>query len=267
MAEQNEIVAHQPAQAPAVQSETPNLMAVIARAAADPSVNVDKMERLLQMHERMVAQQAKADFAAAMVLMKPDLPVIGRRGRIEVRAKTSSGQRDGEIQQSTGYALWEDIDEALTPVLAKHGFALSFRSGVAQDGKITVTGILMHRGGHSEETTMTLPHDSSGSKNAVQAVGSSTSYGKRYTATLLLNIRTHGDDDDAVKGGAPETLTEEEIEKIFALLKKTGGNTDLFCKHMKIAGVQDIPRKDFGKALEAIESAAAARAKKASAGA
>jgi hypothetical protein len=43
--------------------------------------------------------------------------------------------------------------------------------------------VLSHELGHSEETTMTLPLDTSGSKNNVQAVGSSTSYGKRYTAT------------------------------------------------------------------------------------
>jgi hypothetical protein len=48
---------------------------------------------------------------------------------------------------------------------------------------------------------MTLPLDTSGSKNNVQAVGSSTSYGKRYTATLLLNIRTKGEDDDGHAGG------------------------------------------------------------------
>src|SRR4029079_6921028 len=165
-----------------------SLMAVISRAASDPATDVDKLERLLGMYERITERQAKAAYAAALAEMQPELPVIDERGRIEVREKTASGQRDGRVQQSTSYALWEDINEAIKPAMAKWGFALSFRIGSTDDGRIKVTGILSHREGHQEETTMILMHDSTGSKNAVQAMGSSVSYGKRYTALALLNI-------------------------------------------------------------------------------
>ncbi|WP_340146807.1 ERF family protein [Halomonas sp. PA16-9] len=47
---------------------------------------------------------------------------------------------------------------------------------------------------------MLLPADISGNKNAVQAFGSSTSYGKRYVLSALLNI-TRGQDDN----GKPST--------------------------------------------------------------
>jgi len=54
---------------------------------------------------------------------------------------------------------------------------------------------------------MTLPLDNSGSKNAVQAVGSSVSYGKRYVMAALLNITTRGEDDDGNAAAPIKTVT------------------------------------------------------------
>lgn len=232
-----------------------SIMSVIGRAAADPNTDVTKLERLLVMYKDIMTTQAKAAYTSALVALKPQLPVIDRRGRIEVREKTASGKRDGEIQQSTSYAYWEDIDEKITPILAKHGFALTFRSGVAQDGKITVTGILSHTAGHSEETTITLPHDSTGSKNAVQAVGSSTSYGRRYTATLLLNIRTKGEDDDGRIGGEDAEIETVEIDELQDMIDRSHSPEDKFLKYMGVEKLHQIKRRDIGKAREALNTA------------
>lgn len=235
---------------PGMPKEAPSLLAIISRAAADPSVDVDKMERLMAMAERMEARNARTSYYAAMAEMKPDLPIINRRGRIEVREKDKqTGQRTGELVQNTSYARWEDIDEAITPILHKNGFALTFRPGVAQDGKITVTGILTHKEGHSEEAMITLPHDSTGSKNAVQAVGSSTSYGKRYAATMLLNIRTKGEDDDGEAGGAPAAITQEQVNTIRELIDRMGADIEKFCKYYKIEAIPDLPAKDYDRAI------------------
>jgi hypothetical protein len=201
-------------------SESAAIIQVIERAAMNPNVDIDKMERLLQMQERIMERNARSAYSTALAEMQPHLPVITERGKIVVRDKVTK-----EITQSTGYALWEDINEAIKPVLAEYGFALSFKTGVMPDGKITVTGILSHRQGHQEETTMALPHDSTGSKNAVQAVGSSTSYGKRYTASALLNITSRGEDDDGEKS-SPKVIEEKVAPpaKSSASLKKRDEN-------------------------------------------
>jgi hypothetical protein len=168
-----------------VQSLSGGLLEVIARAARDPNVDIDKMERLLEMQERVLSRQAREAYATALAELQPRLPVISERGKIL--------NKDKQVQST--YAYWEDVNESIRPLLAEHGFSLSFRTG--RNGQdVTVTGVLAHREGHSEETTITLPSDGSGSKNAVQAVGSSTSYGKRYTAFALLNITSKGEDDD-----------------------------------------------------------------------
>lgn len=178
-------------------SDTAALMQVIERAARDPSVDIERMERLLAMHERLVANQAKAAYMAALARLQPKLPIIEERGAIL--------NKSNEVQSR--YALWEDIVTVITPILASEGFSLSFRTGNANQ-HIQVTGILGHAEGHSEETTLDLPADVSGNKNAVQAVASSVSYGKRYTAGALLNLRMGTLDDDG-QSASDKHVSEE----------------------------------------------------------
>lgn len=197
------------------QPEATTLLAVISRAASDPSVDVEKMERLMLMHERVQAKRAEAEFAEAMAMMQDKLPSIGERGDAAGRYT---------------FALWEDINAAIKPILSAHGFALTFRTDFA-DG-IAVTGVLSHKSGHSERTTIKLPADPSGNKNAVQAVASSVSYGKRYAASALLNLTSHGEDDDAYRAATPDVsewadaiasaVDKTELDKIAADIKASG---------------------------------------------
>jgi len=239
-------------------SDTTSLLQVITRAASDPSVDIEKMERLMAMHERLVERDAKSAFAAALADMQPELPVIGRRGLIEVRKKTSSGERDGEVQQSTPYALWEDINEAIRPVLHKYGFAMSFRIKKEAD-RVEVTSVLSHRGGHSDECTLSLPMDSTGSKNNVQAIGSSISYGKRYGALALLNITTRGEDDDARAAGSPMAINDQQREELSKLLDESGADESRFLSYFGVEFLAELPAAKFAQAKQLLLQKKAAK--------
>jgi hypothetical protein len=239
---------------PAVQSESAAILSMIERAARDPSVDIDKLERLLKMQKDAAEARAKVAFDSAMAEMQPKLPVIDRKGRIEVREKDREGKRTGALQQSTPYALWEDINEAIRPILAAHGFSLTFRVGKTDAGLITVTGILAHREGHRETDTITLQHDSTGSKNAVQAVGSSNSYGKRYTAINLLNITTRGQDDDGKAAGAPDTITEEQIGELVSLIESVGADKGRFLRFFNVEQLSELPAKRFQEAVNMLNA-------------
>lgn len=234
MSQAREITIEQPRDiAPA--NETTAIIQVIERAAMNPSVDIDKMERLLEMQERIMARNAKNAFASAFAAMQPELPVIKERGGIT--------DRNGRVQSR--YALWEDMNEAIRPALAKHGFSLSFRTGYEGD-KIVVTGVLLHREGHSEETTMHLPLDMSGSKNAVQGVGSSTSYGKRYTAQALLNLTSGvSEDDDGKATATAEVIDEDQVATLRRLLASISTPEERFLKFIKVAALEDIRADRF----------------------
>ncbi len=238
---------------PAHTAPQPSMFELIMRAVQDPACDPVKMAQLLELSRQVRADDAKEAYTRAMILMKPKLPIIDRKGRIVIHEKGKE-RIDANIIQSTDYAKWEDIDEAITPILGAHGFVLTFRTGNLPDGRVSVTAILSHEMGHSEESEMALPLDTSGSKNNVQAAGSSTSYGKRFTATALLNIRTKGQDDDGKKGGDPGTVTDEQAERILDLLTKDKADVPGFCKYMGVASIIELPASQYNRAIEVINT-------------
>ena len=170
-------------------------------------------------------------FEAAFLGLQGALPVIPELGSVP-----ASPGRDGY-----SYALYEDINERIKPVLLEHGFSLRFRVRQEQ-GSVIVTAALVHVEGHREETELALPVDASGGKNAVQAVGSAVSYGKRYTASLLLNLTTRGEDDDgrAVSEDGPVSLAE--LETIRLGLKVVNRSEERLVKALGLARLEDLPR-------------------------
>lgn len=186
---------------PATQ-QAAQVLSLLERVLSAPDFDIDRMERLWVMQKEVRAEQAKASFIAASSAMQGELPSIPKRGIIK--------NNSGGVQSH--YALWEDVNTAIKPILQRHGFALSFL--VNQNGAaITVTGILSHQDGHRETTELTLAPDKTGSKNDVQAIGSAVSYGKRYTASALLNITSHGEDDDGRHFGDAQK-SDENMAKV-----------------------------------------------------
>lgn len=167
------------------------------RLARDPNVDVEKLERLIGMRERLQDQAAKSAFNAAFSEMQAEIPEITERGEIK--------NKEGKVQSK--YAKNEDIQKVLRPILQQFGFSLSFRTEWPGPKTVKVVGILTHRDGHSRESEFLSDADQSGSKNSVQALGSAISYGRRYTTLDLLNITSRGADDD---GQAVSKLSQPE---------------------------------------------------------
>jgi hypothetical protein len=176
-------------------SQSENVLAVISRAATDKDVDISKMERLLDMQERVMSKEAEMAFFADMSALQDVMPTIKKEGEIRVK---------GELRSR--YARFEDILGQTKSLLREYGFSVAFKSNFI-DGQLEVTGTLSHQAGHHESTTMRLPFDDSGSKNKVQMIGSSVSYGKRYVYCMLLNINISEDDDD---GNAADTKNSPE---------------------------------------------------------
>lgn len=175
----------------AVQQHENAMISVIERVATDPSADIAKLEKMLDMQERVLNRNAAQAFAADMAAMQAEMPRV---------FKLASGH-------NTTYARLEDINDALRPTLQKFGFCVTFRINQQGLESVTVTAVCSHKLGHSETASMTLPLDKSGSKNAVQAIGSTVSYGKRYAMCALLNIST-GDDTNGAELGRSQSKPE-----------------------------------------------------------
>lgn len=226
-------------------------LAMIERAASNPDFDIVKMQALVDMRNAELARQARVAYDAAFAEMQPHLPVIDRKGRIEIRKKDKDGERNGDVQQSSAYALWADIKDACNPFMLKYGFGISFRPKTAPDGKIVVSAILSHRGGHREEAeSIPMQHDATGSKNAVQAVGSSLSYGIRYMGIMMLGIVSKESDDDGKASAATGYITPDQVTELEILIGQTQSNTEQFLKWCKVESLETMPRDKFKTARD-----------------
>lgn len=193
----NELVIEQRSNVPAVSTEMQAVMSMIERVVLNPDADMAKLEKMLDLQERILNRNASQAFTADLAAMQAELPLVGKAGEGHNKAK---------------YAKLEDINEAIRPTLQKYGFAVTFRTKQTEKN-LTVVAILSHKQGHSESTDLILPLDTSGSKNAVQAIGSTVSYGKRYALCALLNISTGDDTDGNLPKESPK-LNADQVRRV-----------------------------------------------------
>jgi hypothetical protein len=188
------------------QDQEVSMLATISRLALDPRCDMEKLERLMALQERMEAKSALEAFNASFAEMQCAMPSVVKRTENTHTKKL--------------YADLDDINAMVRPVMAKYGFGVSFKI-VNTPAGVNITGILMHKGGHREETSMLLPLDAGAGRSAVQSVGSTTTYGKRYVMCALLNI-TSGDDkdNDGCKDQVDPLVTPAQARQVQALLDK-----------------------------------------------
>lgn len=186
-----------------------DIISVIDKAMSNPDMDVVKIQQLLDMQERIMSKQAEIDFNNAMAKLQEEMPVIKQSASIN-----HSGRMIAK------YAKYEDIDRMIRPIYVKNGFSLSYDS-VYNGNVVEYRGTVHHVSGHSQNATIVLPSDSSGSKNQVQAMGSTLTYAKRYLITMLLNIITTNEDDDGASvQGKIIPITSDQEKKIEDLMKK-----------------------------------------------
>lgn len=226
----------------AIAQEPASLLQAIVALAKDPHVDVQKLDALLAMQERMEARQAEREFNEAFIAMKPELPVIEKDGRITYEAKA------GKSGAAIDYATLEGIDEQVTPILQRNGFAVNYDTKRTPEGLVTVC-ILRHRGGHKTTTDgPPLPCDSSGGKNNIQGWGSAMKYGERYSLIAALNIRIKGKDDDGKLGGT-KFITDEQAAEIEKLCAETRTDVDAFLhQFFSVVNLPNLPADNFAPA-------------------
>jgi len=169
-------------------NESQSMVSVIQQVALNPDVPVDKLERMLDMQERIFDRQAKQDFAAAMVRVQSAIPAI-RKGCFNQ-------------QTSSSYADLDYINSIITPIYTAEGFALSFNTiGQRIENTVCVACEVSHIGGHSKEYTYDSPIDDKGIKGTVNKTethgrASANTYAKRYLTNMIFNITLTDSDND-----------------------------------------------------------------------
>lgn len=228
------ILTPQPLQAQA-QVVTPADM--ISRAV-ESGANIEVLTKLMDLQERFEKNNARKAFDAAIASAKAEIPVI-------VKNKTGHNNKR--------YADMAALAHVVDPILSKHGLSYRFRS--EQTDRISVTCVMSHKDGHSESNTLSAGADTSGNKNAIQALGSTLTYLQRYSLTQALGLAA-SEDDDGKASGTGNVITDEQADTIRNKLQAVGGNIERFLQQFGVECIPDIPAKDYARAISLLDAKA-----------
>ena len=206
--------------------------------AVESGADIDMLEKLMALQERWESSQARKAFDEAVAAVKAEIPPIERNAK---------GHNDKR------YADFSAIARVVDPILGQHG--LSYRFRTSQTDRISVTCILSHKSGHSEETTLCGPADTSGNKNAIQAIGSTLTYLQRYSLVQMLGLAASSD-DDGKSAASGETINEEQIGTLTELLDSVGADKARFLRFFKIDTLSALPSKRFQEAVTMLNAKA-----------
>lgn len=227
----------------AVAAMTP--MDMLSQALGN-GASMEVMEKLFALQERWEANQGRKAFDEAMAAAKAEIPVINKNRTVDF---TSSKGRTNYRHEDLA-----EIARVVNPILGRHGLSYRFRTTSNVNEPVSVTCIVTHRQGHSEENTLSAGRDDSGSKNNIQAVGSTLTYLQRMTLKASLGLAASDDDDGHSAGGEDHgVISDEQASKLRALIDETGTDIERFCRFMKVDAIPQIQVRDFDKAVKQLE--------------
>jgi hypothetical protein len=227
-----------------------NLMQALAVAAADPRMDVAKVERLYAMHKEMMDREAEAAFNDAMA-------------RAQAKVVPIAKDRRNDHTKSM-YATLAAINDQIAPIYSAEGLAVSFDTfSPERDGKDMpplergwhrVVAIVSHRGGHSRKYHLDAPLDDAGkdgtkNKTGIQAMGSTVSYLRRYLVCMIFNVAT-ADDNDGNGGGGGKKMDEKVLADHLAAIDGAADEAELLkCFGRAWNASEDLKDKDAQRQL------------------
>jgi ERF superfamily len=247
MTSQAVIIEHQEDRPPL--SEANALLATVSKLATDPRINVDVLERVVRLYESVKHNQAEAAFNAAMAMCQAELPQV---------LKDASNS-----QTHSKYATLDAIGRQIDPVIARHGFALSFEEAEStKPDHIRVACLIRHKDGHTHLFYADVPTDAAGlkgtsNKTRTHAWGSTLTYARRYLTMLAFNLKQTGDRTDDDGNGATrkereepedEFIDMEQIKDLLRLANQSGADMEQFYKWLGVESLSKLTQSRFGHA-------------------
>lgn len=230
---------------PAV-GEMAAVVQMLERAAANPDVDMDKMERLFKLRKEILQENQQRAYNAAMA---------HAQGRIKPVARDAKN-----TQTNSMYAKLETICAAITPIYTEEGFSLSFDTAdCPKEDYLRIVCDVMHSEGHIAPKHFDLPLDGAGikgnvNKTLMHASASTVSYGRRYLTCMIFNVPIGGEDNDGNGSSKPPRITEKQVADLNALITEVGADKTKFLAYIKADSLANIRASSYSAAVAALES-------------
>lgn len=214
---------------PTVQDNTPDgLIALALTQGAD----VDKLEKLFALREKVEARFAQSAFVQAMANFQAQCPIIEKTKAVK--------NKHGTIVYF--YAPLDVIIKQVADVISKNGLAYTF--DISNDDKaLTAVCKVTHTQGHSEVFTFKVPIGSEEYMTEVQKFGARATFAKRNAFCNAFGIMTGEEDTDATqtdKEKRPVDVKAQIMLSLKALEADITNKATVEASIRKLTGVEPV---------------------------
>ena len=184
------------------------------------ALEMDKPElidKFVEIYQQQEAERKKTAYVDAMARAQAKIQPIANNA-----LNTHTNSR---------YAKLAAINKEIAPIYGAEGLSVSFKMGEASRPDLQrIIAEVSHEAGHTDDNYwIELPLDDKGAagntnKTRLHAIGSTTSYGRRYLVCMIFNVATEDDDDGQSGGGkiSPQKAREEKARQGQAGGQKSG---------------------------------------------
>jgi hypothetical protein len=230
-----------PVQPPAVRSSAAVTPMQMLQIAVERGADMAMLEKLMSLQERWEANEARKAYVAAMSEFKSEALSLAKNKHVAF----------GNTKYD--HATLDQVCDTVGPALSRYGLSHRWDIEQAEHDVIRVSCVLTHALGHSERVTLSAKPDTSGQKNAIQAIGSAITYLQRYTLLAATGLTAKEQDDDGKRGDKGGAISAEQKETLVALMKATDADVKKFLGYMGIAALDELPASRFANAKAALE--------------
>ena len=218
--------------------------------AINADLDIEKLERLMEMKEREEVKTAYAAFVVAISQFQADCPTVKKTGTVT----------DKHGKRLYTFPKFDCIMTTIQPHMEKNGLSVRFSSDIS-DGQVKICCMVSHAAGHTDESFFSCPIEvtMTGGANASQRTASANSFAKRYAIMNALNIAGSDYDDDGQSLDKETELIDDKDaimlrEMIEALPGAQDGDEAILCGFLSkgISSFDDLPIELLGKARKSI---------------
>ena len=224
----------------------------LVQLAIEKGVDVEVIERLVALQERVTERNARAAFVEALSAFREECPPIQKTRINDQFSVTRNG-----VRRQARYAPLEEIDRVARPVAAKYGLTWTWDTRIEGD-LMNVVCRVMHIAGHAESTSVAMPFASKAGSSPQQKYGSAQTYGMRYSLIAALGLTMADEDDDGAGGNAgggdEHGLTDDQLANLSALIDEVKADRPRFLRYMGVEKLEDIPSDHYAQAVSALEA-------------
>ena len=195
---------------PVIDNSQGNLILAMIEKSVLADVDLTKLERLYDLHEKMLNRDSKNAYFSAMSRAQSNIGNVVKNCY------------NGHTKSS--YANFAAVNAMITPAYSDEGLSVSSGHLECNDpNSILIFVDVQHEMGHKERFTGIFPIDGAGmkgnaNKSPIQAVISSTSYAKRCMISSIFNVAQ--DESDGNNESIQDTIQDKKRDRENGVLEQ-----------------------------------------------